>query len=340
MPTLDVNMLLQQIDASAPCGANLEYDPAFLALELNVQGKPEVQYGATITPPVAPDWIVVKQAALALLERSRDLRVAMPLARSLLSLHGIAGLGDGLDLIDRLLAERWESVHPQLDPDDASDPTLRINSIAALADRAGVLHELMEAAFITLPGLGALSLRQLDYASGELATPKGQSALTMSSIEAALADVEPGTLTCAALALERAAHSARSIEASLVERAGAAQALNLEPLIVALRRMHAVLVRHMPRETAVVVAKPQVDATLANDAIMPASDAIANRADVVRMLDRILAYYQHHEPSSPVPMLLERAKRLAPKSFIEIMEDLAPDSISQLLVIRGRQQAQ
>jgi type VI secretion system protein ImpA len=34
-------------------------------------------------------------------------------------------------------------------------------------------------------------------------------------------------------------------------------------------------------------------------------------------------------------MLLERARRLAPKSFFEVMEDLAPDSMSQLRVIRG-----
>jgi type VI secretion system protein ImpA len=55
------------------------------------------------------------------------------------------------------------------------------------------------------------------------------------------------------------------------------------------------------------------------------------------MIDKILAYYQRYEPSSPVPMLLERAKRLAPMSFMEVMENLAPDSMQQLNVIRGPQ---
>jgi type VI secretion system protein ImpA len=36
-------------------------------------------------------------------------------------------------------------------------------------------------------------------------------------------------------------------------------------------------------------------------------------------------------------MLLERAKRLAPMSFMEVMENLAPDSMQQLYVIRGPQ---
>ncbi|MDL2354005.1 MAG: type VI secretion system protein TssA, partial [Pseudomonadota bacterium] len=70
------------------------------------------------------------------------------------------------------------------------------------------------------------------------------------------------------------------------------------------------------------------------------SGEIDSRADVVRMLDKILAYYARCEPSSPVPMLLERAKRLAPKSFFEIMEDLAPDSVGQVALIRGPLQEQ
>jgi type VI secretion system protein ImpA len=65
---------------------------------------------------------------------------------------------------------------------------------------------------------------------------------------------------------------------------------------------------------------------------------IGSRADVVRMLDKILAYYQRHEPSSPVPMLIERAKRLAPKNFYEIMEELAPESVNQIKILRGPQE--
>ena len=62
---------------------------------------------------------------------------------------------------------------------------------------------------------------------------------------------------------------------------------------------------------------------------------MTSRADVVRMLDKINQYYQQYEPSSPVPLLLERAKRLVPKNFFEIMEDLAPDGLTQLLVVSG-----
>jgi type VI secretion system protein ImpA len=54
------------------------------------------------------------------------------------------------------------------------------------------------------------------------------------------------------------------------------------------------------------------------------------------MLDQICDFYSRSEPSSPVPLLLKRAQRLAKMSFFEIINDLTPDSISQLKVIAGK----
>ena len=48
------------------------------------------------------------------------------------------------------------------------------------------------------------------------------------------------------------------------------------------------------------------------------------------MIDEICSYYAQYEPSSPVPLLLQRARRLVNKSFVEILEDLAPDGLNQL----------
>jgi type VI secretion system protein ImpA len=57
--------------------------------------------------------------------------------------------------------------------------------------------------------------------------------------------------------------------------------------------------------------------------------------DVVRVLDLICAYYQRVEPSSPVPLLLRRARGLVRKSFMEIIQDLNPEAIHQIQVISG-----
>jgi type VI secretion system protein ImpA len=344
MTIVDIDSLLQE-RADSPCGPNLEYDPAFLELEQAALGKPEVQYGDTITPAVPPEWKVVKKLALELMARSHDLRVAMPLLRSLLALHGTPGFADGVRVVERLLEERWDSVHPQLDPDDDNDPMLRINSLATLADASTIIKELKETAFLQLPGLGPLSLRVLELASGELPTPEGQAPVALSSIEAAIRDVDAGTLQAALDAATRAHDSAVNIELLLVRHVGSSQALNLDALTRNLKRMRAFLASQVATEVAADAAatgEPEDGTPAAAGAARPAaiSGDINSRADVVRMLDKILAYYEKYEPSSPVPMLLQRAKRLAPKSFFEIMEDLAPDSVSQLSVIRGPQEEQ
>jgi type VI secretion system protein ImpA len=62
---------------------------------------------------------------------------------------------------------------------------------------------------------------------------------------------------------------------------------------------------------------------------------IKSRQDAIRALDAVSAYFRSHEPSSPVPMFLERAKRLVSKSFMEVLADIAPDSLSQAKLIGG-----
>jgi type VI secretion system protein ImpA len=350
MSNLDVDALLREVDTTAPCGPNLEYDPLFVALEQAVLGKPEVQYGATITAAAPPDWKAVRRMASELFERSRDLRLAVHLLRANLSLFGIDGLADGVHLIERLLEERWDSVHPQLDADDDMDPMLRINSLAILADLGTVLKDLKEATLIVLPGLGPLSLRTLEVAGGELPPPAGQEKIALDSLEKAVADVDEPGLRHAVDSLERALDSVINIESLLVRRVGSSQALNLDPMTRPLKRGRDFLGQQLAARQA--VSRPgdaEVDSDAGNaDAGTgaapgaaalqrgaPLGGEIANRADVVRMLDKLIKYYQQHEPSSPLPLLLERARRLAPKNFIEIMEDLAPDGLSQLRVIKG-----
>src|SRR4051812_26178622 len=186
MRIVDVEALLQELSEEEPCGPNLEYDPAFFELEQAAIGKPEVQYGDTITPAVEPEWKVVKKLSLDLLSRTRDLRVAVPLVRSMLSLHGLPGFADGAQLLQQMVSTRWDSVHPQLDPDDDLDPMLRVNSLAALVDGATMLRELKDAMVVQLPGLGPLSLRTLEMASGELPTPEGETVVSLAMLEAGL----------------------------------------------------------------------------------------------------------------------------------------------------------
>jgi type VI secretion system protein ImpA len=67
----------------------------------------------------------------------------------------------------------------------------------------------------------------------------------------------------------------------------------------------------------------------------PAFDEVRTREDVIRLLDKICEYYQKHEPSSPVPLLLKRAKRVATMTFMDLLRDLAPSGLDEALALGG-----
>ena len=57
---------------------------------------------------------------------------------------------------------------------------------------------------------------------------------------------------------------------------------------------------------------------------------------MIRVLDKICSYYQRAEPSSPIPLLIRRSKRLVSASFMDIVRDIASDGLAQIENLRGK----
>jgi len=55
---------------------------------------------------------------------------------------------------------------------------------------------------------------------------------------------------------------------------------------------------------------------------------IRSRQDAIRALDAVRMFFEQSEPSSPVPIFVERAKRLIAKSFLEVLQDIVPDALN------------
>jgi len=98
----------------------------------------------------------------------------------------------------------------------------------------------------------------------------------------------------------------------------------------------------LERRSAVAAGSPGEDFVAgATDVTTPGAGAgrpigaITSRQDAVRALDAIGNYFDQHEPSSPVSLLVQRARRLVSKSFIEIMRDVAPGGLPEAQKILG-----
>lgn len=346
MDTIDIQSLTQPISADAPSGEDLEYDQAFVELEDAVRTEPEQQFGDTLIAATEPEWDSVRKRAAALLTRTKDLRVALYLTQALTHGSGLEGLAQGLTLIRALLENYWDTVHPQLDPDDGFDPTARVNIIASLCDQEGLLPAVRIAPMIKVPMLGALSLRDLHIAKGEIPVPPdAEEVLKLDSIEAAIRDADLETLQAAAACVEGAVADGAAIEQLVTEKVGVTRAVRLDGLMDILREIEGFLREQLlarrgkesPAGEAGEVAEESVGEPGAVSAgkADAAPAGIRNAHDVTLALDKIIDYYMANEPSSPVPLLLQRAKRLVSADFMEILRDIAPDAVPQAEHVTG-----
>ena len=65
--------------------------------------------------------------------------------------------------------------------------------------------------------------------------------------------------------------------------------------------------------------------------------SISTREDALYMLELVSNYFRTAEPSSPLPMLIDRARRLSAMDFMQILRNLAPDGLNQAQNIAGPQ---
>jgi type VI secretion system protein ImpA len=346
MPTFDLEPLLAPLEAPSPTGDNLEYQPEFLALEELAQTKNERAVGDTIKAAEEPDWDKVAMQAHQLLERSKDLRVALYLTTAWLRIDGLPGWCAGVALVRGLLERYWESVHPQLDAQDDNDPTARVNAVSALIDSQGILGYLRTASFVRSPRLGQFSLRDLRVANGSQKAASGESSSgeppTMAVIEACCQDCPVEQLTASFDAIEQSLEHIRTIDRIFVEQLGTAGP-DFKLLLTDLAELRAFVYAHLlPRvPTLSQAAGDDQDDAAHADEHAPKPDergiaaAIGGPQDVHRALDILCDYYARHEPSSPIPLLLRRAQRLVGMSFADLLKDLAPGGLSDLRMVAG-----
>ena len=334
---MDVPLLLTAVSATSPCGEDMEYDAQFLQLERDAKGQPERSMGDSILPAEPPEWRSIQQQSLDLLQRSKDLRITHFLLQSTLALQGVAGLAEVLTLIDALLRQYWAELHPRLDADDDNDPTVRINALTGLTCETNI-RLLRESILTRSRTFGPVSLRAALNASGLQSFADEQ--LGNQQLNAAFLDSDPEQLQATRDALSAARAACEAIEQQVNDQVGSAQGVDLSALKQPLKQALQLLNQAVPDtdsssdpEAVSEDNAPSVDAA-APAAPRPTGD-IATRDDVLRSLDKILAYYTRHEPSSPLPVLLNRAKNLVHADFAAIVRNLIPDGMSQFENLRG-----
>ncbi len=334
LSTESVEALLNPISEELPSGSDLEYDPAYMALEADARPKAEQQFGDTVIPAVEPEWRSLIGSATDLLQRTKDVRVAVLALRAATRTQGMQGLALGLTLTVGLIDKFWDTIHPQLDAQDNNDPTMRINALAPLTDSAMLLRDVYDCLVGTSRNVGPVRVRDIAIANNKLAAGSGDPGYSAAQVEGALQDIHAADPAALEAAISTAA-AVQKLESIIQEKTGRSDFIDLKPLhsITQLLRQAC--------QTATGHASDQAEGHSAGDDTAQGTGGanrgeINSRQDALLMLDKVISYLERSEPGNPAPLLIKRAKRLVGVSFMDIMADLAPDAVSSIQIVTGR----
>jgi type VI secretion system protein ImpA len=343
----DIQSLLSEVSAESPCGEDLSYDASFLALEDMLRTKAAGGVVAGVEEAAEePNWREVREKSSELLKRSKDLRVAMYLTISLLKLEGIHGLRDGLSLLRGLLERFWDHLYPQLDPDDNNDPLERINILESLSptsvsaqDPMKFKQRLSEVPLCNSVQMGRFSLRDIQVAKGEITVSDDQKANAPDTavIDAAFQDTATDELLATSQATQEAIEHIAAIMSVFSERASQGQTPDVSGFRAVLGNIQKNLQEYLAKRghgEAVDEGAAAAGGVKDKGAISLSGD-IQSAQEALLALDKVCQYFDRHEPSSPVPLLLRRAQRLVSKSFLEVVKDFCPAGMSQVEMIGG-----
>lgn len=353
MSSSEIELLQLPVEGPLPCGEDLEYDPDFMALQQATTGKREQQFGATIIPAETPDWTRVERIATQLCQRTRDVRVVVPLTLAWTEIRGLPGYVEGLRLVDAMLQSYWNDVHPRIVNGDVQDPLPRMNALAALAEAEGLGRSVRDAQLLE-DGGSSVSLRQVEALldsskADQLAYPGGIGRLRDTARRAHEKATPP------VVALRQALELLQRIRETSERALGQSWAPDFSRLERSLRTATQLLPEQAPSHSggtplpggnsgaeSASHAEPNGAASSRTNAppdtcVMRGREfEISSRDDVQMLLAKACEYMERTEPSHPAPLLIRRAQRLLDLNFFQLIEELLPEGLQKMESLAGR----
>jgi type VI secretion system protein ImpA len=281
-----------------------------------------------------------------LMESGKDIRVVHFLTFGLMGTSSLEGLGDGFNLIDWLLETYGPLVYPRPEEDDQTDQSAREMVVAEMLSGHSFVNALGQCVILEAPRVGRLTVRDVEVIEGRLEDDKAGGARTAQEIRnigQCLAETASGPGADPNEALGRAhARVNRCLDAVVrVTARFSGESLGSDRVTKMLERVKLQLETAMSgTETSIAPPEQVAGEQLATvgSAFSPSNNGMVlrTRNDARKMILEISRFLEETEPSHPAPLFLKRAERLlGARDFFEIVNDMAPDSVSEIRRITG-----
>ena len=138
----DLSVLLDPINADKPGGMSLLYDGIHQEImEARREDDPNLPRGDWSRPLKVSDWqSVISLATETLLEKSKDLRVAVMLSEALIYQNGLGGFTAATNFLIKFLDLYWDNLHPLVD--ESADLESRMLILEWFSEKSGFLGKL------------------------------------------------------------------------------------------------------------------------------------------------------------------------------------------------------
>ncbi len=308
---MPIGELLAPVSEESPGGQDLYDDPERQQIEQAFE-----------EDPTSVDWREVVSQIEGQSQRSKDLWLAVYLARAGARMGRLDVVVTGCEMLAGLLESYWDVLHPSLEEYGLQGRKAPCESLTRIGTFLGPLKRI---ALIQHARLGDYSAEDLERFEAE-----GEGADGFGMFRHAVGEM-PGEALSETMAALRSMRSA-------IERADQALMANAEGDTGTDFKPTYQTIDNMLRWIAPYVSIPEEAIEPANDdgaettpgkPTSASAGRIESREDVARALDAIMEYYSRREPASPIPVALRRVRGWIAMDFLSILRDIAPGGMAE-----------
>ena len=318
--------LLEPLSEADPCGESLEDTQLLASFDAYRV------FGQIAPPSGDTDWRDIRSNAEEALKQSKDFRLLAHLGVARLHMQGLQPFCDVLAIAGQWMQQFPEQVYPRID----DDSILRKNALNCLADPLAIGDAVRKLPFVSNPQLGAFGLRDFEIAKGKAPAPDGKEPPNEAHLNAVVTAVTPETLAALNESLLEGVGALKGISGTMRDAYGVEGSPDFDSVLVPLGEIQRIVqaeIETRVEQAALLNAQADGQAAGGEAGAGPGAvisvGSIRSRDDAVRALDAVAAFFSKNEPSSPVPLLVERAKGLIGKGFLDLLADIAPDGFDQ-----------
>lgn len=331
---IDLSFLSRPLEGALPGGASLEYDPVYDEIRQATISDPDyLPQGDWSTTLRKADWEKVIHLSSGLLrDKTRDLQLLCWLGEGMCHKYGPDGLQQILTGIIGYMQNCWQDSWPELN----DDGLLIRQGIFTRFDRA-VSVWLSAYSFSGTPEGSLNHWRRIQAHINQKANESTRSArkdetddLSLSTYYEWIDTLSPTLIVQAETRLTEIRHRTEQLEEYCRKVASGLSSDILHSVSEVLNQYVELISRLKTRFVGGGVMEEsnvttETHGTVSDNMLLVSSEDISDRQEAIRQIRSLARYFRQTEPSSPVPLLLDRAARWAEMSLTDWLEEVLTD---------------